>query len=196
VDERGQSRAWRLFIAVPLPDEVRTSLWGQLAPYRRQHGQARWVAPSTWHLTLLFLGSVPPEQVPSLVALAESVAAASPPAHLGISGGGGRVRKQEGVAWLAVAAGAQEMLSIADRLAAACPDGITVTAPPRRTPSAHLTVARRADRALVEALNVQRHGPLEATWHADRIALVRSHLGPRGSRYETLHEAALYAAGT
>lgn len=196
MDDRGQPRAWRLFIAVPLPDEVRTSLWGQLAPYRRQHDQARWLAPATWHLTLLFLGSVPPEQVLSLVALVESVAAASSPAHLGISGGGGRVRRQEGVAWLAVAAGAREMLTIADRLAAACPDGITIGAPPRRTPSAHLTVARRADGALVEALSEQRHGPLWAAWHADGIALVRSHLGPGGSRYETLHEAALYAAET
>ena len=42
------------------------------ASWRRTGGaidQASWLAPATWHLTLLFLGSVPPEQVPSLVAL-------------------------------------------------------------------------------------------------------------------------------
>ena len=98
--------------------------------------------------------------------------------------------------WLSVGAGARDVLAMADRLAAACPDGITIGRPPRRTPSAHLTVARRANGVLVDALTEQRHGLLEATWHADRIALVRSHLGPVGSRYETLHEAAMYAAET
>jgi 2'-5' RNA ligase len=150
----------------------------------------------TWHLTLLFLGSVPPEHVTDLVALVDTVAAASPSARLRISGGGGRVRRREAVAWLAVDAGAREMLAIADRLAAGCPEGITAGAPPRRTPSAPLTVARRADRALVEALASERHGLLDATWPADRLTLVRSHLEPGGPRYETLHEAALYAAET
>jgi 2'-5' RNA ligase len=156
----------------------------------------RWLDPAGWHLTLLFLGSVPREHVPSLVALVDTVAAATSSVRLGISAGGGRVRPQESVAWLAVGTGARDLLAMADRLAAGCPDGITTGAPPKRTRSAHLTIARRADRALVEALAEERHGPLRAAWLAGRIALMRSHLGPGGSRYETVHEAALYAAET
>jgi 2'-5' RNA ligase len=136
------------------------------------------------------------EDVTSLVSLLDTVAATSPPFQAAVSGGGGRVRRQEAVAWLAIASGARELLAIADRLSAGCPDGATTGAPPRRTPSAHLTVARRADQGLVDALAHQRHGPLIATWHVDRMALVRSHLGAAGSRYETLHETALYAPET
>jgi 2'-5' RNA ligase len=156
----------------------------------------RWLDPETWHLTLLFIGSVSPVHVPAVVALVDVVAAASPCIRLGIAGGGGRVRRQEAVAWLDVGAGARDVLAMADRLARGWPDGVTTGGRPRRTPSAHLTVARRADRTLVEAFTEERHGPLGATWLADRVALVRSHLGPAGSRYETLHQTALYAAGT
>jgi 2'-5' RNA ligase len=170
---------------------VRDSLWAQLAPYRQQHAAARWLPPQTWHLTLLFLGPVPVEHVSTLADLIEETASRTSRARLAVAGGGGRIRGEEAVAWLAVGSGAGHVLGLADDLAARCPDGLTTGPPPRRTPSAHLTVARRADASLIDDLASQGSGPVTATWRSAHLALVRSHLGPGGARYERLHEAPL-----
>lgn len=113
------------------------------------------------------------------------------PYRVRLAAGGGRVRHGEGVAWLGLSAGAGRLIELAAAVAEGCPDDITSGAPPKRTPSAHLTVARKADDALVRALRDHALGRLEANWTVDRLQLVRSHLEPGGARYETLHEAAL-----
>jgi len=53
----------RLFLAVALPDEVKTAL---LRPYRRMPG-VKWVRPEQMHLTLRFLGETPESQLPLLI---------------------------------------------------------------------------------------------------------------------------------
>jgi 2'-5' RNA ligase len=185
---------WRLFIATPLPEPVRADLLSRLAPYRDAHPTVRWLAAPTWHLTLLFLGHVPARHVPELASLLDAIAADTEPFPVTVSGGGGRVRTDDGVAWLRLADGASRFIGLADRLAAACPPDATTGALPRRTPSAHVTVARRADLALVSDLRAEGHGPLRVGWLLARMALLRSHLGPSGARYETLHEVTMYAA--
>jgi 2'-5' RNA ligase len=154
----------------------------------------RWLATSTWHLTLLFLGWVAVSRVPELVALVDATAADAEAFETAVAGGGGRARDADGVAWLRVAGGAGRVIDLAERLAIACSPAISLGFEPRRTPSAHLTVARRTDRALVDDLRGETRGRLRAAWTADRLALMRSHLGPSGAAYETVHEATLYAA--
>jgi 2'-5' RNA ligase len=127
--------------------------------------------------------------------LVDQVAVMRPSFACSIERGGGRLRAAEGLAWLKVAEGAGAVLETAAWLARDCPEGIARAAPPKRSPAAHVTVARRADRALVEALQTERWGPLRARWTFDRLVVMRSHLEPQGARYETLHEATLYAAG-
>lgn len=188
------SGALRLFIALPLPGDVRRSLWGQLAPYRDRHRGARWLAPETWHLTLLFLGSVAPERVPEVAELVDRAASLARPFTAGVAGGGGRERHGEIVAWLPVREGAGRVLGLAGALAAASPADLTAGPAPRPTPSAHLTVARGRDRSLVDDLAAERWGRPEERWRVEHILLLRSHLAPAGARYETLHEASLYAA--
>jgi 2'-5' RNA ligase len=139
----------------------------------------------------LFLGSVDPARVVDLRALVDDVAAASHPYEVQVELGGGRLRRGEGVAWLGLGRGAGSLIETADAVAAGCPADVTDGARPKRTPSAHLTVARRADAALIEALREQAHGPLGDGWTVDRIELLRSHLEPGGARYETLHRSTL-----
>ena len=121
----------------------------------------------------------------------DEVASRRQPVHAVASRGGGRVRSEEGVAWLGLEEGAGDVIETADMVAATCPADVTVGAPPRRTASAHLTIARRVDGELLEALRTRSGGSLRVAWTIDHIALVRSHLGPGGSRYETLHEVPL-----
>jgi 2'-5' RNA ligase len=86
-----------------------------------------------------------------------------------------------------------QVSELSGHLAVDCPHDIAAGPPPRRTPAAHVTVARAADRDLVQDLAADRWGHLEARWQARSMALLRSHLGPGGARYETLLEASLYA---
>lgn len=151
----------------------------------------RWTSPQTWHLTLLFLGAVAPGRTDELRRLVESVAHDIERYRAIVADGGGRVRQGEGVAWLGLTEGAGTLIEAATLAADRCPPGLTDGPPPRRTPSAHLTVARKADRELVRALREQAHGRLGIGWEVDRLQLVRSHLHSGGARYETLHEATL-----
>jgi len=177
-----------------VPQRPRVDLERQLEPYRRRHPDVRWLPAASWHLTLLFLGSVARQRVPELVRLVEATAATQAPFDVGVEAGGGRIQQREGVAWLRVGQGASGVLGLADRLAETCPPGVALGGAPSRSPSAHMTVARRASPALVDDLRAERHGDLRAAWTLASLVLLRSHLGPGGSRYETLSEAALYAA--
>lgn len=174
-----------------MPDDVRVDLHAQLQPYRRAFTEVRWTKPESWHLTLLFLGSVAPDRVPELRALIDDIASRVKPFDAVVDLGGGRIQRQEGVAWLGLSQGAGELMEAASLTAAACPSDIAHGRPPKRTPSAHLTVARRADAALVRALRERSFGPLGMGWRVERVELVRSHLEPGGARYETLHESTM-----
>lgn len=197
LDEPAATRPWRLFIAHPVPESVRVRLWEQLRPYRDRHADVRWTERESWHLTLLFLGSVERDRVPELERLIDTAAAPQPPYAVAIGAGGGRPGRdggrirREGVAWLGLGEGAETLLRLADRIHDLCPPDVTTGPPPRRTLSAHLTVVRRADGEVIAALRSTAHGPLEVGWTVDRLCLVRSHLGRGGARYETVHEAAL-----
>jgi 2'-5' RNA ligase len=173
-----------------VPVDVVEQLAEQLAPYRAQLRETRWTDPPSWHLTLLFLGEVEQRHLPKLRALVDAAAAGSDPYHVRADRGDGRHR-DGGVAWLALSEGAGRLIELAGAIAERCPPGVTTGPPPRRTRSAHLTVARKAGPATIDALRAQALGPLDVAWNVDRIWLVRSHLAASGAHYQTLHEATL-----
>jgi 2'-5' RNA ligase len=178
-------------VAHPVPPAVRQELERQLAPYRAARPDVRWTSPHSWHLTLLFLGSVDPARVAELERLVEDVAARAAPYDVRADDGGGRARERDGVAWLGLSTGGEALIGVADLVVRGCPPAITEGPAPKRTPSAHLTIARRADRDLITALHTAAYGPLGVAWTVERLALVRSHLGPGGASYQTLREATL-----
>jgi RNA 2',3'-cyclic 3'-phosphodiesterase len=68
----------RLFVAVNGPQHFLDDLATRLDAWRRELPLA-WTHPSTWHLTLMFLGEWPAERLPALrVALAAEVAEHAP----------------------------------------------------------------------------------------------------------------------
>lgn len=170
---------------------MRSQLQRQLEPYRRAHPNVRWTRPETWHLTLLFLGSVEPERTPELVGLIDDLALGVQPYRALVDHGGGRDRGGDGVAWLGLSEGAGTLIALAISAAQGCPPDITDGPSPKRTPSAHLTVVRKADQAVIRALSDQAYGHIGVDWRIDRIGLFRSYLEPAGARYVTVHEATL-----
>jgi len=152
----------------------------------------RWTRPESWHLTLLFLGSVEPERIEELTGVMDSSAGRLDSFEVASGRHGGRESRGEGIGWLGLKKGGSELVRLSSELALECPDDMTMgRSRPRRTPSPHLTVARRVDAGVIAALREERLGPLALGWTADRITLFRSHLGEGGSIYEVLYEAPL-----
>lgn len=159
-----------------------------LAPYREAHPDVRWTTPDAYHLTLLFLGAVDPAQADRLAAIARDVATRGRPFEVRTGVPSGTFRDpDDGVVWLKLAHGAREVGLLSDALAERIPPAaVAGHRAPRRAPAAHLTVARAATQALLDDLAAERFGPVAGDWTADRIVLVRSHLGAQRARYGTI----------
>jgi 2'-5' RNA ligase len=156
-----------------------------VAPLRDVPGAPRWTAPDRWHLTLLFLGAVPEESVPHLVAEAAPAVARTPSLTLRLAGGGrfGSLRRPQ-VAWAGLDGDVGPLTELAARLAAGARSlRLAVEDRPFR---AHLTLGRwrpqqPADGALTDRLAEYR-GP---AWPVTEVRLWESHLGPKPT-YETV----------
>ncbi len=181
-------RAWRLFIAIPVPAADAHYLDSLLGPYRGAFPTARWQRPDAFHVTLRFLGETPPERTAALADHMARCAVGRGPFRLATEGGDGVVRRSGGVGWLRIGRGATEAATLAGCLLT---DPASAVRPGSPAPP-HLTVARRVDRPLVDALATASLGSLVLDWVADRLVLYRSHTGtPAGSSYEPLAEVRL-----
>jgi 2'-5' RNA ligase len=165
------------------PPAARDDLDRVLAPLRGCPGEPAWTAPDRWHLTLLFLGSVPPDVVPPLAAAAGRAVACAPPMTLRLAGGGrfGSSRRPQ-VCWAGLTGDVPALSELAAGLAAGARElALPVEDRPFRP---HLTLGRwrpgrPADGTLPERLAGYR-GP---AWPVTEVVLFRSHLG-RGAHHE------------
>src|SRR4051812_15444710 len=184
----------RLFVAIELDEAARAAIAEEqqrLAATFRDRGAApRFVTPEHMHLTLVFIGEVPQERAPSIVAAA-SEAIAMPPFAVAFGGiGMFPSRGAPRVLWLGVADGAREGMRlqsvVASRLeAAGGPSGARPFHP-------HLTLARwkesrAADRPRADA----RTPAMVARVEASAVTLFQSRLSPKGSSYTVLGRAEL-----
>jgi 2'-5' RNA ligase len=181
----------RLFLAVELPGEVREAAAAHAARLRRYTGvRASWPRPESLHLTLKFLGDVEGARVESLSSVATAAAAGLDPFILTIEGAGTfPPRGNARVLWLGVRDEAGQLSRLQLRLDNECAaHGFPRESKPYKP---HLTLARlRAFQPpeLVAALSDEhrraRFGP--HTFRVSEFVLMRSELGPGGSRYTPL----------
>ncbi len=164
-----------------------------LTPARARFPGARWIATDHLHVTLVFLGSTGPQRVPAVIRSIDAVATDHEPIDVQLGGGGGRPRRgDDGVAWLSLARGGGETLRLAEDLAGAVMAlDVGDRRGPRRSPSAHITVARHAPAALLRDATFLRTPERPIHWHADRVVLFSSKLEREGARYEPRHVAPL-----
>lgn len=179
------STDWRCFVAVPLVDALRGELAKASAGWRTQPpaDALRWAEPDAWHLTLAFLGSIAPDDVPGVAATLSRVAAAHEPTEvatgrLGAFHRPGSVR----VLWYGVADPDHRLAAFAGNLA----DALDLSGDePFR---AHVTLARARRRPvdLRGWIETASASAPDGRLAVDRIALMRSHLDEGPARYETL----------
>lgn len=178
----------RLFLAVPLPDEVRDRIRQKLP--RPLPG--RGTRPEQWHLTLRFLGETEPERKALLIGEMEG-------AELGRAfpirfGGLGAFPHPERarVLWLGIDRGEAELRQLHEAVErAARAAGFPAD---RKRYRPHLTLGRLRPAASVRPLLERSAGPgVETT--VGEVVLYRSHLGQGPARHEVVRRFPLAGEG-
>jgi len=183
--------AVRSFVAVLLPDRVRAGLAAVSVELRGQTRGLAWVRADNLHLTLRFLGELEPRMLEPVREAVAAAAAAVPPFTVSLGGlGGFPSGRAPRVLWASIAAGAAELgtLYVALELALVA-RGLPGESRPFHP---HVTLARARDpRGAGDLGSVLGAGPAFGEVRVGTLHLMRSDLGPRGSRYSVLAEVPL-----
>jgi 2'-5' RNA ligase len=183
-----EPRVGRLFLGVPLPDDVREALREHLGRALPGGVPGRAVVPANWHLTLRFLGDTDADRHRALVRALE--AAEVGPRFAMVLGGLGAFPhpRRAGVLWVGVDEGADAL----KRLAAVAEDAARQAGfPAERKPfSPHLTLSRLQPPRDLEAM-VAAAPAFARRMEVDAVVLFRSHLGAGPPRYERMASFAL-----
>ena len=173
----------RAFIAVDLPEDVRSAVTEAQARLKRAHTGVKvsWTKIENLHLTLQFLGYVEEEVIAKIGVELEAVASRYAPFDVNVAGAGNFPR----VLW--VGCNSDTLKTLAQAVQAAMePLGFR---PERREFSAHLTLGRikspRMDVALTRALDSIKNQDF-GTLRVESIHLFQSELHPDGSIYSKL----------
>lgn len=176
----------RLFVAMDIPEDVRSNLGALAAKLRLAFRNARWARVEGLHVTLKFIGETPPEKAAKIEAALASVPSRAPISlnfrGLGLFPNERRPR----VLWAGVEAGSDLAALAAAVDAALHPLGI---AREERTFSPHLTLARFDAPRGLDALHaaIEKVGPLEfGGTIAKEFHLYQSILKPGGAEYTRL----------
>lgn len=173
----------RLFVGIPLADEVRAEVADVVAQLRRGAGadDLRWSAPDGWHITLQFLGSAGDEQFDCLKTRLAEVRFAPVPVRLGALGSFERA----GIFFVDVEV-RQELAVLQQQVVAATAKcGFVAEDRPFHP---HITLARARGRKRfrgVPAPSSWRDSPPKfSPFEAREVVLFESRTEPAGSRYE------------
>jgi len=181
----------RLFIAVNLPDDIRTTLYDVTAPLRSAAPDVRWVPADRIHLTVKFLGEHPETAVTPLLEALDGIARKYDPILMELGGLNAFPNlRQPRVVWLGVRADPKLELLHHD-VETACEElGQPMEGRPYR---AHVTLGRVRDRLANPArLAAAARGVVhEATVTAEALDLMVSEHVDGTPRYRVVGSAAL-----
>lgn len=178
----------RLFVGIPLPDEVSAEIAAVVAELRPGRENLRWAAPEGWHITLQFLGNGDTNQLECLKARLADIHSAAVPLQLGSLG----TFERAGIVFVDV--------EVRPKLTALQQQVVAATtqcgfAPEDRPFRPHITLARTKARRKFPGL------PDSHSWHEDpprftpfevrEFLLYESFTGEAGSRYEARARFAL-----
>lgn len=184
----------RVFCAVELPGELRSRIGEHVRRLRAEFPDVRasWEKPEKLHVTLKFIGDVEPARVEALSGAAARAVAKLEPFEL-TTGETGTFppHGQPRVLWLGIVDASGRLAVMQRALEDACDaDGFP------REPRAfkpHLTLARvRSPQGARELAAAHRELPFEPQrFKVSELVVMRSELGPGGSRYTPLSRHAL-----
>jgi len=188
----------RLFVALEPPPDVRQELARAAAELGRRLGAGRdafrWVEPEALHVTLSFLGNVADDRIAEVRRAVAGAAARARPHRLEVCGAGAfPSARRPAVLWAGLQGETAPLARLVADLAAAL---AAVGFPAEDRPfHPHVTLARARGRGARSVEAALAGFPAEPfPWAVEELALFRSHLSPRGARYEALLRAPLGVA--
>ena len=183
----------RSFVALDIPVKTQEALASLTHELQKTHAPVSWIKADRIHLTLKFLGNVPPEQTEAIQAALLPAAASSPPFQLQPFGCGAfPTIKQMRVVWVGLRGDDKALLALQKSVETAlAPLGFE---PEDRPFRAHLTLGRvkgrQHQRSLQEAL-LSRQGFEAEAFDVTELVMYKSELMPQGARYTPLFRATL-----
>lgn len=176
----------RLFMAVPLSEEVRSIVHGAVDAIPIDRPPWRWIVPQNYHITLKFLGDVEEQLLLPIEEAASRAAALSSPFELSLGPFGAFPSiSRPRILFYAAENGAEDLESLAGRLEdELAPLGFDKE---RRRFHAHLTLARVRRHTSPEIQRILESIPdlpAPALQRVDRFVLMESTLLRSGARYE------------
>lgn len=178
----------RAFLALELPDALRSGLAQVQEELKRSRADVRWVPVGNIHLTLKFFGNVPDGEIEALAQAARDAAAATTPLQLQATGAGAFPSPNAPrVVWLGLGGDMVPLAQLFYRLEKAF---ATLGYPPEgRAFNPHLTLGRVKSPANREKLAkmLAKMPPVEwPPFTVKELILFHSVLSPQGSKYTPL----------
>lgn len=188
----------RAFIAVSLPEEVRTSLANLQRELARSGADVKWVEPENLHLTLKFLDEITDEQRREVETLLRRIGTQHHAFMLALHEAGAFPSvNAPRVVWVGCGEGAEVLARIAGQVEQ---ESATWGFRKEERPfAAHLTIGRvrspRRRQELAQSLQTTSWQP-PAPWRVEMLTLYQSVLGSAGPRYTSLADIPLAAPST
>ncbi|MFH0827731.1 MAG: RNA 2',3'-cyclic phosphodiesterase [Candidatus Omnitrophota bacterium] len=187
----------RAFIAIELPQEIKTTLSRLQAKLKTAGADVKWVEPKNIHLTLKFLGEIDEQTIEKLNSCLEKIRKIKKPFTLNLSSPGAFPNPASPrVIWVGIKQGNTEIKEITLLLEKQSTEiGLT---PENREFSAHITIGRTRSgknrRELSKILSDLSQNSLEDNlFTVDKITFFKSTLTSRGPVYEAIKEFHLSA---
>ena len=177
----------RTFIAIPIPEACLRMLGRLQQDLRACRPEVRWVATSSIHLTLRFLGEAKPEILPELAKSIEIAVEKQAGIDLRLHGlGCFPNQRNPRVIWCGIEGETERLVKVQQSVETACASfGF---APEDRDFHPHLTLGRvkgkRNLQPLLDCINIGSE--LECKFKADHFNIYKSTLNPQGAVYTVL----------
>ncbi|HEU4319016.1 MAG TPA: RNA 2',3'-cyclic phosphodiesterase [Acidimicrobiia bacterium] len=173
----GADLVGRVFLAVPIPPEIRFALAERIGDLQIP---GRVAPPENWHITLRFLDTVDRVTYERFLASLDPLPETSFPLALDGFGAFPRPAKAT-VFWAGIGKGATQLSVLnEDAEEAALAAGLS---PEERPFHPHLTLSRIRPPADVRHLLEEE---IELSWRCEKLVVYRSHPGRGGARYEPI----------
>lgn len=184
-----ETKPLRLFAAVEIPRRTKDEVERAVAPLRERYPGGRWVRPESWHVTVKFLGRTMPTILDRVRDACRRATERVRPFRVELGPPGAFPRPTGArVLWVGLRDESEGLRVIARAL----DHELERDFPPEKRPfTAHLTVARFEPSVRIDPADLEAAVPEPAGFRVGELVLFRSHLSPKGARYEALERFSL-----